>query len=86
MTKRLPSLNLLRVFEAAGRRLSFKLAAEELHISPPAVSHQIRAMRINWGKYDASRPFYRTNGLVKTDVVCRDDVLKKQEAENGRLV
>ncbi len=40
----LPSLNALRVFEAAARRLSFKDAAKELFISPPAVSHQIRAL------------------------------------------
>ncbi len=40
----LPSLNALRVFEAAARRLSFKDAAKELFISPAAVSHQIRAL------------------------------------------
>ncbi len=40
----LPSLNALRVFEAAARQLSFKDAAKELFISPPAVSHQIRAL------------------------------------------
>ncbi len=40
----LPSLNALRVFEAAARHLSFKEAAKELFISPPAVSHQIRTL------------------------------------------
>lgn len=39
---RLPSLNALRVFEVAARHLSFKLAAEELAVTPTAVSHQIR--------------------------------------------
>ncbi|MFT7558961.1 MAG: LysR family glycine cleavage system transcriptional activator [Flavobacteriales bacterium] len=41
---RLPSLNILRVFECAARHLSFKKAASELFISPPAVSHQIRVL------------------------------------------
>lgn len=40
--KRLSSLNLLRTFESAARLQSFKLAAEELHITSSAVSQQIR--------------------------------------------
>lgn len=42
MFSHLPSLNGLRVFEAAARHLSFKLAAKELELTPTAVSHQIR--------------------------------------------
>nr|WP_277602538.1 LysR substrate-binding domain-containing protein [Parahaliea mediterranea] len=34
----------IRTFESAARRLSFKHAAAELHVSPTAVSHQIRAL------------------------------------------
>lgn len=50
MTKQhLPSLNLIRVFEVAARRMSFKDAADELFVSPPAVSHQIRALEENLG-------------------------------------
>jgi len=37
----LPPLNALRVFESAARLGSFKAAAEELHVTPSAVSHQI---------------------------------------------
>ena len=44
MTARLPPLNSLRAFEAAGRLLSFKKAAEELAVTPTAVSHQIRLL------------------------------------------
>ena len=38
----LPSLDFLRGFEAAGRRLSFTLAAEELFVTQSALSRQIR--------------------------------------------
>lgn len=34
-------LNALRAFEAAARHGSFRLAAQELHITPSAVSHQV---------------------------------------------
>ena len=44
MTYRLPPLNTLRLFEAAGRHLSFKLAAEELNVTPSAVSHGIQSL------------------------------------------
>ena len=41
---RLPPLNALRSFEAAARQLSFSKAAEELYVTPAAVSHQIKAL------------------------------------------
>ncbi|WP_448191669.1 transcriptional regulator GcvA [Azospirillum sp. sgz301742] len=44
MAYRLPPLNSLRLFEAAGRYLSFKLAAKELHLTPSAVSHGILSL------------------------------------------
>jgi DNA-binding transcriptional LysR family regulator len=40
----LPSLDFLRGFEAAGRRLSFTLAAEELFRTQSALSRQIKAL------------------------------------------
>jgi LysR family glycine cleavage system transcriptional activator len=42
--KRLPPLNALRVFESAARHLSFTKAAEELHVTPGAVSQQIKSL------------------------------------------
>jgi len=42
MSHRLPPLNGMRAFEAAGRHLSFKLAAEELGVTPGAVSQQVK--------------------------------------------
>ncbi|MBY8977925.1 LysR family transcriptional regulator [Rhodobacteraceae bacterium NNCM2] len=42
-------LNALRSFEAAARRLSFAAAAEELNVTPAAVSSQIRALEAQLG-------------------------------------
>jgi LysR family transcriptional regulator, glycine cleavage system transcriptional activator len=44
MTYRLPPLNALRAFEAAARHLSFKKAADELAVTPTAISHQLRGL------------------------------------------
>lgn len=49
MSRRLPPLNALRAFEAAGRHLSMSKAAEELHVTPAAVSHQIKALEAYLG-------------------------------------
>ena len=42
--RRLPPLNALRTFEVAARHLSFAQAAQELHVTPGAVSHQVTAL------------------------------------------
>ncbi len=42
--RQLPSLDFLRGFEAAGRRLSFTLAAQELFLTQSALSRQIKAL------------------------------------------
>lgn len=64
MTAHLPSLNALRVFEAAARHLSFKKAAQELHVTPAAISHQVKALE----GYLGFQLFRRLNrGLVLTD-------------------
>ncbi len=44
MAYRLPPLNALRLFEAAGRHLSFKDAAAELNVTPSAVSHAVQGL------------------------------------------
>ena len=44
MSQPLPPLNALRAFEAIARHLSFARAADELHVTPAALSHQIRAL------------------------------------------
>ncbi|MBB3214539.1 LysR family glycine cleavage system transcriptional activator [Herbaspirillum sp. Sphag1AN] len=42
--RKLPNLAALRAFEAAARHESFSRAAEEIHVTPGAISHQIRAL------------------------------------------
>ncbi len=59
----LPPLNGLRIFEAASRHMSFKRAAEELNVTPTAVSHQIRRLE----EFLGTRLFLRQNrGLELT--------------------
>jgi LysR family glycine cleavage system transcriptional activator len=49
MPQPLLPLNALRAFEAIARHLSFARAAEELHVTPAALSHQIRALESQLG-------------------------------------
>jgi len=44
MARRLPPLNSLKSFEAAGRLLSFTRAAQELNVTQAAVSHQVKVI------------------------------------------
>ncbi len=48
--KRLPPLTGLKAFEAAARLMSFKDAADELAVTPTAVSHQIRQLEADIGE------------------------------------
>ena len=59
--RRLPPLYPLRAFEAAARRLSFTLAAEEISISQSAVSHQVKSLEAYFGV----PLFNRANGSVR---------------------
>src|SRR5271155_1250833 len=46
---RLPSLKFLKTFQVAAKLQSFKAAAEELFVTPSAVSHQIKALEEQLG-------------------------------------
>ena len=61
MATRLPPMNTLRAFEAAARYLSFTLAAEELHVTQAAVSHQIKVLEQALGV----RLFRRLNRAIR---------------------
>ncbi|MQR00572.1 transcriptional regulator GcvA [Glaciimonas soli] len=47
--RKLPNLSALRAFEAAARHDSFSRAAEEVHLTPGAISHQVRALEEELG-------------------------------------
>lgn len=65
MARHLPPLNALRAFEAAGRHLSFSKAAAELHVTPAAISHQVKALE----DYLGVQLFRRLNrALLLTEV------------------
>src|SRR5476651_2012093 len=49
VTHRLPPLNALRAFEATARLLSVKNAADELCVTPGAVSQMIKALEQHLG-------------------------------------
>lgn len=53
--RRLPPLGTLRAFEAAARHLSFKKAANELGLTPTAISHQVRLLE----EYCGEKLFHR---------------------------
>lgn len=61
MSLPLPSLKQLRAFEAAARLGSFKAAAEELHVTHAAISHQIKALE----EYLARPLFHRLTRKVE---------------------
>jgi LysR family transcriptional regulator, glycine cleavage system transcriptional activator len=48
-SSRLPPLSALRAFEAAARLKSFSRAADELNVTPAAISHQIHALEADLG-------------------------------------
>jgi LysR family glycine cleavage system transcriptional activator len=49
MPRRLPSLNAVKAFEAAARSKSLTRAAEELYVTPGAVSQQVKALEAELG-------------------------------------
>ncbi|MEO0356840.1 MAG: transcriptional regulator GcvA [Pseudomonadota bacterium] len=65
MSDRLPPLTALRAFDAAARHMSFAKAADELNVTPAALSFQIKALEDHLGQ----AVFHRLNRAVAlTDV------------------
>lgn len=48
--QRLPPLTAIRAFDSVARHASFKAAAEEIGVTPTAISHQIRILEESLGK------------------------------------
>ena len=58
--RRLPPLNSIRAFEATARHLSFSKAAEELNVTPGAVSQQVKVLE----DYLDLKLFKRKNRMI----------------------
>jgi DNA-binding transcriptional LysR family regulator len=90
---RLPSLDLLRGFEAAARLLSFTRAGEELHLTQSAVSRQMQELEAQLGVKlferrhralaltDAGQQFYPAAAQVLSTMRAATDRLR---AQSGR--
>ena len=67
MNSHLPPLSALRAFEVAARLKSFSKAADELNVTPAAISHQIHALEADLG----IRLFDRRNRAVEPTASAR---------------
>ncbi len=67
MNGHLPPLGALRAFEAIARHMSFSKAADELHVTPAAVSHQIHALEQDLGV----KLFHRMNRSIELTASAR---------------
>lgn len=61
MGRKLPPFSAVRAFEAAARHLSFTKAADELCLSPSAISHQVRSLE----DYLDTKLFERRNNRMQ---------------------
>jgi len=95
---RLPSLDLLRGFEAAARLLSFTRAGEELHLTQSAVSRQMQELESQLGVKlferrhralaltDAGQQFYPAAAQVLATMRAATDRLRAQSGHRGLAV
>ncbi|EUB98156.1 transcriptional regulator, LysR family [Rhizobium sp. CF080] len=86
--RRLPPLNALRALEAAGRHGSFTRAAEELHVTPGAISRQIKYIEETFGLTLFER---RAGALVATNKCVEytralSDAFQRVENATGKLL
>ena len=75
MTVRLPPLNALKAFESAARHLSLKRAAQELNVTPAAISHQVKALE----EYIGAPLFHRLNRGLELTPAAREALPKLSE-------
>jgi LysR family glycine cleavage system transcriptional activator len=97
MSDTLPPLQTLRAFEAAGRRLSMSLAAEELYVTHGAVSRQIKALESHLGVAlfhrltrrieltEAGQSFFSTVTRLLSELSREAEDIRRRN-ETGRLV
>ena len=94
MKHSLPPLDSLKAFEAAARRLSITLAADELCLTKGAVSYQIKRLEQHLGHplfkrttrqillTDAGQMFYQTTQKVFADLSHQIRLLNQQHQQN----
>lgn len=85
---RLPPLRQLQAFESAARLLSFKKSADELSVTPTAISHQIRQLERYCGQplfRRLPRPMQLTTAGAQLLPVIRDAFLSISD-ELARLI
>lgn len=79
MTFKLPPLNSLRLFECAARHRSFRAAAEELCVTPSAVSHGIKTLE-GWMRTEL---FLRSSAGLSINPAAEKFLSAVQRALNG---
>src|SRR3546814_8261512 len=84
MQNKLPPLNALRAFEAGARHLSFTKAAEELHVTQAAVSHQVKALEEHLG-YPLFKRMTRKLGLTEQGRALFPVVSERSEEHTSEL-
>jgi DNA-binding transcriptional LysR family regulator len=80
------TLRQLKVFESVGRHLSFTRAAQELHLTQPAVSAQVKELEGNAGLplfEQLGRKIYLTQAGTRMLRHCRAIIQQFREAEEG---
>src|SRR5262245_36452322 len=75
MLRQIPGLSALKAFDAAARHLSFTKAAQELAVTPAAVSHQIKELEDQIG----TALFARTSRSMR--LTREGDILRTSVAE-----
>ncbi|MCV6602493.1 MAG: transcriptional regulator GcvA [Cohaesibacter sp.] len=85
----LPPLNALRAFEAASRHLSFQQAADELHVTPSALSYQIKSLEEHLGvavfiRGNRQVSLTREGELIRSDIAEAFRLLKQSVAQLQR--
>lgn len=95
---RFPSLNALRAFEATARLGSLLAAAQELHVTPSAVSHQIKRLEEQLGSplllrtprkvtlSDAGADYYRDLSVAFAQIALATERLQRRRDQDAVTV
>jgi LysR family transcriptional regulator, glycine cleavage system transcriptional activator len=88
MSWRLPPLNALRAFEAAGRHISFTRAGKELHVTPGAVSRQIKFLEESLGisLFDRTNRELRLTEAGKQYLITLSELFERLDKTTKRLL